>query len=257
MKLIPDLLNIIFDQSDYQIIIELCTLNRRKTVYASKYSILSNYNIFGNHRVKNIESACFRGGLKMVKHLIASGVDPNVITDNYDYMISISAWHANLEQVKFLFDLTTSMNAINKAFVRAAQFGQLDVVKFFVCKRVEFQTDDINILTTGATYGNIPIVKFLIDCGADVHADNENALLWAITMHHLHIAKCLIDAGADVHIGDEEPLRMAIGESEIMMFDGEDDVRMIEYLISVGANIGAIDVEAYSGDMREYLRMLK
>jgi len=42
--LIPDLLNILFDQSNYKTVIMLSLLHKRKTTYACKYSLLSRYN---------------------------------------------------------------------------------------------------------------------------------------------------------------------------------------------------------------------
>jgi len=62
--LIPDLLNILFDQSDYKTIIMLSSLHKRKTTYACKYSLLSRYGQFDKNKDMITEYQ------KVVRHIV-------------------------------------------------------------------------------------------------------------------------------------------------------------------------------------------
>jgi len=231
--LIPDLLNTLFDQSDYPTLVKLCALNKRKTAYASKYSSLIGYDIFDKRIIKNIEYICETGKLRMMKHVrnnCSNNLLENALSYLLDNVLSFCAKHGHLEMVKYLFNNQTNIWAIRDALDDAVRYGHANVVKFIVCRNIGMLKEYIDILDASPSHGHLEIVKFVFEHGMHAH----DFLPWAVMMNEMEIVMYLVDAGIDIHVGNEAPLDVAIGEGNLSM---------VKYLISVGANINAIDID--------------
>jgi len=135
--LIPDLLNIIFDQSNYKTIIMLSSLHKRKTAYACKYSLLSRYNQLNNNKGMITEYP------QVIKHIVCgySSIIVQKITDwvlskdgrllifdssfAYVYKLQWSADPDHLGVVMTLINLyrKTRENKFNRAHQLIKMFG--------------------------------------------------------------------------------------------------------------------------------------
>jgi len=219
IMLIPDLLNILFDQSDYLVLVGLASLNKRKTRYATKYSVLVNYDIFDGTIIKNIGS----GGIKTIKTAI------NTIELKYVIEYMSSEHYSSVEIIKLLvhnginfFDLTGDVHicAIN---------GYSDAIKFLASFEMIKHTGEI--LALAAHNGHLDIVKFLISIGADVCYSDNLPLLWSAISGYVDIAKFLVGHGADM-----------FSNNYMLAYCAEHGhLEMVEYLVNEG-----VDAHAYN-----------
>ena len=107
-------------------------------------------------------------------------------------------------------------------------------------------TDDcgISILTYATTASRPSIMKLLIDAGADVNAVDRSIykVPFAIAVNttdpedRYAVAKVLIDAGANLNVG--------YGKTPLMQAVSEEDIRLVDLLISSGANVNLQDDDA-------------
>jgi len=258
--LIPDLLNILFDQSDYGSLLVLRVLHRRKTAYAYKYS-LSRYYDFA-HCKRDITFICEEGRIKAIKHTIFAN-DIN-IHFGCDDMLHWSIGH--LESLKYLVNIGANINAVNNyAYRLSVEFGYLDTAKYLssfgVCP-ITLNTmleasayygyldvtkyligaganaNDIQALRRSVNNGHFEVAKYLVSVGANVHIDNDFTLRQCVDIVscNLKAIKFLVDAGADIHASNDEVLRNCAGNGY---------VDAVEYLISVGANVHANNNEIF------------
>jgi len=136
--LIPDLLNVLFDQSDYQSLVVLCLLNKRKTRYANKYSLLIHYHIFDNSCTKIMSQVCDNGELKTAKYV-----------NNY-------------KRYAYVFD----------AICTSAEYGYLEMLKYLINSNIYHDFSHLRMqidyaLLVASKHGNQAIVKYLVSIGAN------------------------------------------------------------------------------------------
>lgn len=104
----------------------------------------------------------------------------------------------------------------------------------------------ISILTYATRTSKPGIMKLLIAAGADVNAADSSIykvpLAWAVNRIDLEnrysLSKLLIDAGANVNVG--------YGQSPLMEAVSKEDVRLVQLLISSGADVNLHDDDASS-----------
>jgi len=256
--LIPDLLNFLFDQADYSTLVGLSSLQRRKTAYANKYSLL-RYRRISNNVVKFI---CKDGNLKALKHIIGCYPEfcPKSYLDLGSISISTSIYYGNLGMVRYLLSIGWKINydifaldygalhghldivrylisiglgaMSNKALLVNARDGRTDIIKCLVEANVYhwLQGYACGALKESAKYGQLETVKYLVGFGAycGLDADGERSLALAACNGHLNVVKHLISVGANVNAENDLALQWSAkyGQWEI-----------VRYLISVGANI--------------------
>ena len=112
--------------------------------------------------------AVIDGHLEMVKLLINSGVDINIINNCGDTALMLAAYNGHLEIVKVLINNGVDMNIINK-------YGN-------------------TTLMWAACRGTLNIVKILLNHDADVNIINKGghtALMYAVNDKHFKIVKVL------------------------------------------------------------------
>lgn len=88
--------------------------------------------------------------------------------------------------------------------------------------------------------GNVKIMKLLLDAGADVNMENK----WGLSALGCAIEKCckpqvvkvLIDAGANIDVTNDS------GQSALYLATIVSDVKMMEYLLSRGADVNIKDI---------------
>jgi len=217
--LIPDLLNTLFDQSDYSTLMTLCALNRRKTTYALKYSLLIHYDIFDNMFIKNINpisykneqiirTICSVGKLKTIKHIATT---PRTINIAYIY----SAEHGHFNAVKYLIGLGANLNFTclcmsvrmgMGAYLRCARNGKLSMMKYLEHHGVYHGS--CSEMRFSARYGHLNVVKYLIGIYLNMPIERACNMIYITTIGdamvecakngHLEIVKCLMNAGNEV-----------------------------------------------------------
>jgi len=165
--LIPDLLNALFDQSDYQALTTLRSLDKRKTKYANKYSLLSHYFI-GMVKNINLNDVCEHGFLKCMTNLTC-------VNMNTEYVLCSCILNGHLELVKYVVDAGANVHAKNNI-----------------------------ALLWSVEYGHLEIIKYLISVGADIHARDEFALRWSAECMNLNLVKYLVCVGANIHVDNNE-----------------------------------------------------
>ena len=128
-----------------------------------------------------------------------------------------------------------------RAFLRAAAEGDLDVVKLFVAAGMSVDAADdeygFTALHGAALNGHLGVVKFLVGAGADVHAtddDGETALHNAAWGGHLEIVKFLVGSGSAVDATTDYGFTALHGAA----YWGHLDV--VEFLVT-GADLEAMD----------------
>jgi len=221
--LIPDLLNIIFDQANYETLTTLKCLNNRKTKYAKRYSVLSHYDV----KDASSRDACEKGLIKMVVH----------ITSHVKYDIDSALRHCarlgHLELVKRLI----SIGAYDKyALGWSVNNGHSETVKYLVSIGADVHTDDDFALRWSANYGHIEIVKYLVSVGADIHAKNDRALDWSAGEGHLEVVKYLVGVGAT----SDHALTWSARYGQL---------EVVKYLVSIGADINVNNGELFGIEM--------
>jgi len=217
--LIPDLLNMLFDQSDYGALLVLRSIHRRKTVYANKYS-LSRYYEFA-YCERGIYFICKDGRIKVVKFVIDK-VDIHMGDDN---MLHWSLGH--LELSKYLVAVGADIHAFNEYALRScAEHGHMDVLKYLVSIGANVNFFDY-IVFWGVFHNDLNVVKYLISVGTNI---NKRALEICVGRNYVEMLRCMVEYGANVHACDDYALRESARKGRI---------EMVKYLVGVGANIRA------------------
>lgn len=125
--------------------------------------------------------------------------------------------------------------------IRAADRGQLEIVKFLIERGVDVDAstvDGVTPLMYAAQNGYTEIMEYLISKGADVNATPDNkvtALIGAVRTGHYEAAVMLIAAGAKVDAKDELAL------TSLMHASAYNYPKIADLLIERGADLEAGD----------------
>jgi len=193
MWLIPDLLNVLFDQSHYHDLVLMRSLSKRRTKYANKYSVLSYYDGADT----SLTNACKRGLLKVVQCV---DVDMTSLL-----IIIFGGLNYDLETVKYLVNSGVDVNACGGyALRRSTRTSNLNIVKYLVGVGANVRMVDLYALGMSAGNDHLEVVKYLIGVGANVHANDDLALIWSAKNGHLEVVEYLVSVGANIHVNDDE-----------------------------------------------------
>jgi len=265
--LILDLLNVLFDQSDYDALVILRSLGRRKTNYGNKYSLLRYYGIINEpmiHKLGDaIKSICKLGPIKIIKHIIMRINNRNVLlhwseeTSNMisKYLVGVCDIGDDDDGNRVVYlssegDCDLHFCVEDCALHYSAENGHLEAVKYLVSigANVHFdyeKTLQSSALEVSAKSGHLGVVKYLVSVGANIHTNNDYALELSAKHGHLGVVKYLVDIGADIHVDNGYALRWSAEYGHL---------EVVKYLISVGANIHthndyALGLSAYYGHL--------
>jgi len=191
--LIPDLLNILFDQCNYENITTLRSLNKRRTNYANRYSLLRYCNQVEN----TLNMICKRVDIKAIKYAISH-------TSICYEMLRWSASGGHVLVVKYLVSTGANIHAYNDHALRfSARYGHLEVVKYLVGVGADIHADEDFALGWSAENGHLKVVKYLISVGANIHANDDGALRWSALDARLEVVKYLLSVGANIHVHND------------------------------------------------------
>lgn len=150
---------------------------------------------------KNILNACNDGDILCVKKIIERSNGPIS-----RHALPIAASHGYLDLVKFLI----SKNApISYAIDSAAQYGQLEILKYFYSIGI---IPTATTLAMAAESGNLPIIKYLLKIKTPT---GPNIIDYAIRHGHLNVVKYLLKK---VPIDDPISTAVNFNQLEILKF---------------------------------------
>lgn len=143
--------------------------------------------------------------------------------------------------------------------VLAAQFGHLDVAKFFLDEystiididygaSVVSQNSGKRIHSASALLactlgGHVEMVKLLVSRGANVNKTSHTGStpLRTASFHgYIAIMKCLIENGADINLPN------ILGESPLCIAAVRGQVKAVELLLSLGVNCNQVTIDRYT-----------
>jgi len=246
--LLPDLLNILFDQSDYHALVILASLKKRCTAYANKYSLLSSYNIFDSD-IKNIKNSCHGGYIKQIKQFI----DIIDIETDKGRALRYSVVGCHLNAVKFLIEKGANVHVlIDTPLRKSASCGAIELVKYLVSVGADINARDGYPLACGASNGHISVVKYLVGVGANIH--NNFAVGTSVRYGHIEVVKYFASMGVNIHevphvcevcalSGNIEMMKylMIIGTPplDVALRIGAEygHLDFVKYMVSIGANV--------------------
>jgi len=243
--LIPDLLNIVFDQADFLLLTCLRSLNKRKTTYANKYSLLSQYNGFakdvkhaqnkngGWFRIRqrqwyhNVRASYYGAMLKAIKYAMTQNVDLNYGFD----LVESSIRGNNIETAKFL--LSCGVELFNGTVLMiCAEAGNIKMVKYLASIGYDITFDGYDgyyALSVSAIHGHYEFVKYLVENCVNIR--ESNALILAAKHNHFNIAEYLVNMGADINRKD------GFGNDALTECLNKNNQNIAKYLVSVGADV--------------------
>jgi len=221
MMLILDLLNILFDQCNYQNLITMRSLNKRQTNYANKYSSLRYYN----NKKCNAKEICRQCCMKTIKHIAHEISNDKALK-----------WCAGIgypEVIKYLVSIGANIRAHNDVVVcKGASSGNISTVKYSISIGANINAYNDRALQLSASNDHLEVVKYLVSVGANIHADNDFALQWTASNGQLEVVKYLVSIGANVNGHDGSALRWSARYGHL---------EVVKYLVSIGANVHARD----------------
>ena len=138
---------------------------------------------------------------------------------------------------------------MNNELIKASNDECYDVIINLIKNGADVHTCDDYAFRRAAENGNLEVVKFLVEKGANINADNCYALRWAIVNGHLEVVKYLIENGANIHAKDVYALRRA---SEI------GNLEIVKFIVNNGTNICAYFNDAlYYSSMNGHIEVVK
>lgn len=193
----------------------------------------------------------------IVPYLIRLDCDSSFLLEEQRGLLNKAIAEGDMNKIKKLVNEGASelyvndMKGRNQFLRHAANYGQLDVFKFFM-------NEETNIAEQGGMFeetslmcasekGHIDMVAFLLKNGARKTIDakgktlGSTALMLAAEGGGISIIQCLLQYGADIEAKDDS------GETALMYASSVDSVRV---LLSHGANIHAIDDSGYTAQQK-------
>jgi len=239
--LIIDLLNLVFDQSDYSTLTTLRTVNKRKTNYANKYSIMIHYD----------SASCSRKKLKIVEYAVNNS-NPNDHAAKHKHptcskcikcvmcftckCLTCVMYEKHLKHARRaeIFDgnhKLLSHNKIDIAFVLSAYNGCIEIVKYLVGIGANVHNGALlkAAMFSSVRKGHLETLKYIVSVGPNVHNDAllKAALLSSID-GNLEILKYLVMVGANIRDKIDYALILCVRHGHL---------EIAKYLVSIGANI--------------------
>lgn len=197
------------------------------------------------------------GNMEMIQYLVSQGVS---ITD-LSFIVAVENGH--LELIKFALStypsqeskLSLVRSCQNEAIWSACYHNHFEVVQYLVSVGADITDDQNMCLISTCEQGHLDITKYAISLGADVSARDYSAFVHASRhgqMETLRYLVSLTDEKKTTHemVTTQDNLAI-VGAAERGFFE------VVEYLISVGADINAQDNEAMRMAMYNHHDCLK
>ena len=190
--------------------------------------------------------ACCDGQVDLVKILLDTGTDLNIVDDFKDSSLHAAVYgHCNPKTVQKLIDHGARVNAVNKdgatPLLLACSRAQMESVRLLLKANADLDITyaDGDSCLHAAIAGDCSkeTVQEIIDYGADVNGVNKRgrtALLFSCFYRQMDSVKVLLAAGADPTIADEEGFTCLYAA-----VDGRCNTETLQALIDHGAHVDA------------------
>lgn len=192
----------------------------------------SYYNSVSGHyfmiRETPLMRSAIQGNLELAKILVAHGADVNKRGEQELTPLIFASQSGNLELVKFLIEQKADMHAVDyqkkNVLMHAAYCGNNDIIDFYISQGFSINSKD--------KYNRTPLIitslySFDEMSGSDIFEDLEERVY--------QTTKLLVERGADINAKDFE------GMTALMFAVSGGYLKVVEYLLSQGANLGDIN----------------
>ena len=191
-----------------------------------------------------LADAAEQGQGKLVRTLLAEGVDVNAPQIDGTTALHWAAYHDDVDTARLLLEAGADANAVNRYGVPAlslvATNGNADFVRLLLDAGADPNVALLGgetVLMTAARTGNLAAVEALLSVGADPNARErreQTALMWAASEGHLGIVNALLDAGADVHAS------LRSGFTPLFFAVREGNIDVVHRLLERGVDVNAV-----------------
>ena len=210
--------------------------NGHTSVVDSLVDAGANVNATNRQGISALMRAATQDGAAVVSRLIASNADPNQRDVRGDTALSFAAARGRRGNLVLLLDAGAQPDAIDRAFVSAAQYGEQEAARLLLDRGANVEKVGSEALVRAITQdGSSAVsdkVRFVIDMVRDVSAQDANgwsAVHLAASRGNVPLMRLLIEKGADVNrvcvckgfldARDWTPLQMAARRSRTEVVD--------------------------------------
>jgi ankyrin repeat protein len=185
---------------------------------------------------------------EILKALLKAKADVNERNRGGSTALSWAAAWGNMDTLRVLLDNGANAEAINAAFVDAAEDGQTDILRVLRDRNADVHKVGSEALgrAAGSRSGRVTdeqlndTVKFLLDLGVDVNASDKEgwtALLLAAEKGHPSVVRVLLDRGANINAKCVCPDWLDGGWTALMIATklGHDEI--VQLLLDKGAEV--------------------
>ena len=194
-----------------------------------------------------LDTGIVAGDLDIVKLLFGAGAK----IEDAQESLYLAAKGGNLEILKILIDNGAKFNSCDEAtifaewgfghpLVVAVAHSHIHIYEYLT----SFNIDELEILNTVALHevargGNIEALQFLLDRGIDVNSTHYllegydagcTALMAAVSSTQVSMIEYLLSVGADVNLQDD------IGQTALMIAVNHSSMILVKKLLAAGAN---------------------
>ena len=192
-----------------------------------------------------LHEAARNGHLEVVEYLAGEGADVLAVTESGRSVLDMALQGGHAEVVLFIPRAARAtldhlgIAYTDSAFVFAAWFGRLAVVKLFVAAGMDLEArdeDGYTALHCAVNFNQLSVVAFLVGAGADLEARdkyNWTVLSSAAWRGYLEIVEYLVGAGASLTATDE------YGNTALHRAAEDGHLEVVEFLVSAGADVNA------------------
>ena len=193
---------------------------------------------------KALRCAAHYGQIDLMEYLLERGANINEEGENNP--LHIAAMARQLEAVKFLLEKGAKLEIKEgcKNIKTIAYSDNIEMLDYFY-KKGNYENKKNQILLSTCFSGMVEPVRYLVEQGADVnffkikHSTASFPLVNSIQGNNLDLIKYLISQGADYRPYEQIILRRAFHY----------DLEIVEYFLSLGANLEKIDSKELLRDM--------
>ena len=163
-----------------------------------------------------------------------------------------------VETLRFLFQARADMNSFNRsgdtALTGAAQFGQLEVLRFLVLEanaemdledRVPRHADGANTaFLCACENGHAEVVHFLLEAGASTvctGCTGESALMRASRSGHIEVVRHLVEARADLNLRLGSVQSLHSGSTALVFAAANGHIQTVQCLLEARANVDLVN----------------
>lgn len=197
-----------------------------------------------------LDIATYSGHLELVKYFLEQGININVSEQSGRIALHYAIWHGHPEIAYYLINQGADVNALYNAnggltpLCCAAEYGDLELLKYLIQHgadiRYEDESSGSSPLRSAAYKGNLEIFKYLAE-QAPEKFDWQPSLSYAIVGGNPELVKYVVE-NKKANVNKETSYwGYPIHTAAERWSNGEDNTKIMEYLLSKGARLKDIN----------------